>query len=198
MRQLDDTDQEIIRLLVEDARRPYNEIAETVGLSPPTVSDRVERLQEIGIIRRFTADLNHGLLIDGLSLLVTVNAKPGRVDEIKRSFGSFDGVEHVFVTADAHIVCKANLHEQAVEALLSDAIEDDAVRDYDVQLLVDEEWNPQPGTIEFAPDCVECGNTVTNEGESTRIDGELYHFCCSSCKAQFTERYERLQEGAAD
>jgi len=198
MRQLDDTDQEIIRLLVEDARRPYNEIAETVGLSPPTVSDRVERLQEIGIIRRFTADLNHGLLIDGLSLLVTVNAKPGHVDEIKRSFGSFDGVEHVFVTADAHIVCKANLHEQAVEALLSDAIEDDAVRDYDVQLLVDEEWNPQPGTIEFAPDCVECGNTVTNEGESTRIDGELYHFCCSSCKAQFTERYERLQEGAAD
>ncbi|WP_231186884.1 AsnC family transcriptional regulator [Haladaptatus sp. DYF46] len=198
MRQLDDTDREIIRLLVEDARRPYNEIAETVGLSPPTVSDRVERLQEIGIIRRFTADLNHGLLIDGLSLLVTVNAKPGHVDAIKRSFGSFDGVEHVFVTADAHIVCKANLHEQAVEALLSDAIEDDAVRDYDVQLLVDEEWNPQPGTIDFAPDCVECGNTVTNEGESTRIDGELYHFCCSSCKGQFAERYERLQEGAAD
>lgn len=198
MRQLDDTDREIIRLLVEDARRPYNEIAETVGLSPPTVSDRVERLREIGIIRRFTADLDQGILIDGLSLLVTVNAKPGHVDAIKDSLGSFDGVEHVFVTADAHIVCKANLHEHAVEALLSDAIEEDAVRDYDVQLLVDEEWNPQPGTIEFAPDCVECGNTVTNEGESTRIDGELYHFCCSSCKGQFAERYERLQEGAAD
>lgn len=198
MRQLDDTDQEIIRLLVEDARRPYNEIAETVGLSPPTVSDRVERLQEIGIIRRFTADLNQEILIDGLSLLVTVNAKPGHVDGIKGSLASFDGVEHIFVTADAHIVCKANLHERAVETLLSDAIEEDAVRDYDVQLLVDEEWNPQPGTIDFAPDCVECGNTVTSEGESTRIEGELYHFCCPSCKSQFAERYERLQEGIAN
>ncbi len=195
MRQLDDTDREIIRLLVEDARRPYNEIAETVGLSPPTVSDRVERLQELGVIRRFTLDLNNDLLLDGLSLLLTVNAKPGYVDDIRESLASFDGVEHVFVTADAHIVCKANLHEQAVETLLSDAIGEEAVREYDVQLLIDDEWNPEPGTIEFAPDCVECGNTVTDEGESTRIDGELYHFCCSSCKGQFADRYERLQEG---
>ncbi|MGA9399219.1 AsnC family transcriptional regulator [Haladaptatus sp.] len=198
MRQLDDTDREIIRLLVEDARRPYNEIADTVGLSPPTVSDRVDRLQEIGIIRRFTTDLDQGILIDGLALLITINAKPGHVDAIKGSLGSFDGVEHIFVTADSHVVCKANLHERAVETLLSDAVEGEAVRDYDVQLLVDEEWNPQPGTIEFAPDCVECGNTVTNEGESTRIEDELYHFCCSSCKSQFAERYERLQEGVAD
>ncbi|SIR80053.1 DNA-binding transcriptional regulator, Lrp family [Haladaptatus litoreus] len=198
MRQLDDTDREIIRLLVEDARRPYNEIAETVGLSPPTVSDRVERLQEIGVIRRFTADLNHDILSDGLSLLVTVNAKPGHVGDIRESLASFDGVEHVFVTADAHIVCKANLQEQAIETLLSNAIGEEAVREYDVQLLVDDEWNPQPGTIEFAPDCVECGNTVTEEGESTRIEGELYHFCCSSCKAQFADRYERLQEGATN
>ncbi|WP_227356924.1 AsnC family transcriptional regulator [Haladaptatus salinisoli] len=198
MRQIDDTDREIIRLLVEDARRPYNEIAETVGLSPPTVSDRVERLQELGVIRRFTVDLDHDILTDGLSLLVTVNAKPGRVDEVKESLASFEGVEHVFVTADAHLVCKTNLRERAVETLLSDAIGEDAVLEYDVQLLVDDEWNPQPGTIEFVPDCVECGNTVTSEGESTRIEGELYHFCCPSCRSQFADRYERLQEGVAN
>ncbi|WP_458207627.1 AsnC family transcriptional regulator [Haladaptatus sp. NG-SE-30] len=198
MRQLDDTDREIIRLLVEDARRPYNEIADTVGLSPPTVSDRVERLQDLGIIRRFTVDLDHELLTDGLALLVTVNARPGHVDEVRRSLAAFEGVEHIFVTADAHIVCKTNLREQAVELLLSDAIGEDAVFEYDVQLLVDDEWNPQPGTIDFAPDCVECGNTVTNEGESTHIEDELYHFCCSSCKSRFTDRYERLQEGAAN
>ncbi|WP_458187697.1 AsnC family transcriptional regulator [Haladaptatus sp. NG-WS-4] len=198
MRQLDDTDREIIRLLVEDARRPYNEIAETVGLSPPTVSDRVERLQELGVIRRFTVDLDHELLTDGLSLLVTINARPGHVDEVRESLTTFEGVEHVFVTADAHLVCKTNLGEQAVEVLLSDAIGEDAVLEYDVQLLVDDEWNPQPGIIDFAPDCVECGNTVTEEGESTRIDGELYHFCCSSCSSRFADRYERLQEEATN
>jgi len=196
MRELDDTDREIIRLLVEDARRPYNEIADQVGLSPPTVSDRVDRLKELGVIEQFTADLNYELLSDGLSLLVTVHARPGSVDAVRSALSSFDGVEHVFVTADAHVVCKANLRERDVESLLADAIGEDAVEEYDVQLLVDSTWNPQPGDIDFAPECVECDNTVTSEGESTRIDGELYHFCCSSCKSQFVDRYERLQEGA--
>ncbi|RBI62530.1 ArsR family transcriptional regulator [halophilic archaeon] len=196
MRKLDDTDRKIIRLLVADARRPYNEIADQVGLSPPTVSDRVDRLAEMGVIRRFTADLDYEMLSDGLSLLVTVHARPGHVEEVRTALESFDGVEHVFVTADAHVVCKANLREHDVETLLADAIGEDAVEEYDVQLLVDSTWNPQPGDIDFSPECVECGNTVTTEGESTRIDDELYHFCCSSCKSQFTERYERLQEGA--
>jgi DNA-binding Lrp family transcriptional regulator len=47
MRDLDETDLEILQLLLSDARRPYSDIAETVGLSAPAVSDRVSRLREI-------------------------------------------------------------------------------------------------------------------------------------------------------
>lgn len=54
----DDTDLEILRLLAEDARRPYCEIAEQVNLSARAVSARVEKLSERGIIRRFTLDIN--------------------------------------------------------------------------------------------------------------------------------------------
>jgi len=45
MRDLDDTDLEILSLLAEDARRPFSEIGERVGLSGPAVSDRVTRLR---------------------------------------------------------------------------------------------------------------------------------------------------------
>ncbi|MFC6725497.1 Lrp/AsnC family transcriptional regulator, partial [Halobium palmae] len=58
MRDLDDTDREILRLLLANARRPYSDIAEHVGLSAPAVSDRVERLQELGVVRGFTLDLD--------------------------------------------------------------------------------------------------------------------------------------------
>ena len=57
-RDLDKIDLEIVRLLSEDARRPFSDIAEHVGLSPPAVSDRVDRLQEQGIIRQFTVDID--------------------------------------------------------------------------------------------------------------------------------------------
>jgi len=49
--------------------------------------------------------------------------------------------------------------------------------------------------VEFALTCAECSNTVDSEGETARIDGEVYHFCCPSCLSQFRERYQRLEEG---
>ena len=55
---IDDVDYEILELLMENARHPYREIAKQVDRSPPTVSDRVERLQELGIIERFTLDVD--------------------------------------------------------------------------------------------------------------------------------------------
>ncbi|MFW9897741.1 MAG: Lrp/AsnC family transcriptional regulator [Candidatus Thorarchaeota archaeon] len=54
MKNLDDKDKKIIEMLLEDARRPYREIADEVGLSESTVRKRVVRLQEGGIIEKFT------------------------------------------------------------------------------------------------------------------------------------------------
>lgn len=54
MKNLDDKDKKIIEMLLEDARRPYREIADEIGLSESTVRKRVVRLQEGGIIEKFT------------------------------------------------------------------------------------------------------------------------------------------------
>lgn len=50
MPELDDTDCEIIHYLQQDSRMPFSEIADRIGLSPPTISQRVERLHERGLI----------------------------------------------------------------------------------------------------------------------------------------------------
>jgi len=65
MRTLDETDREIIRLLLADARRPYSDIAERVDLSAPAVSDRVDRLREVGVIQGFTLRIDGDALSDG-------------------------------------------------------------------------------------------------------------------------------------
>jgi len=195
MRELDETDLEILRLLVEDARRPYSEIAEAVELSPPTVSDRVDRLREVGVINRFTVDVDRSLMSSGASVLVDLHVRPGHIEEVRDSLSNLAGVEHVFRTADSHLVFKANLRERQLERGLADVV-DEHVADYEVRLLTDSSWEPNPGGVEFALECDECGNTVTSEGVSERIDGELYQFCCTSCQARFEERYERFSESA--
>jgi len=54
MKNLDEKDKKIIEMLFENSRRPYHEIADKVGLSESTVRKRVIKLQEGGIIEKFT------------------------------------------------------------------------------------------------------------------------------------------------
>ena len=51
----DETDRQIVALLVEDARRSFHDIGEHVGLSAPAVKRRVDRLEETGVIRGYSA-----------------------------------------------------------------------------------------------------------------------------------------------
>jgi DNA-binding Lrp family transcriptional regulator len=54
MKNLDEKDKKIIEMLFENSRRPYHEIAAEVGLSESTVRKRVIKLQDGGIIEKFT------------------------------------------------------------------------------------------------------------------------------------------------
>jgi DNA-binding Lrp family transcriptional regulator len=198
---LDDTDLEILELLMADARRPWSDIAEQVDLSPPAVADRVDRLQEAGVLRRFTLDLDRSQLRGGVPVLVTlqIDGSDG-VDSVRGALRSDDAVEHVFTTAEGNLVCVARVPDGDVPAWL-DGLDvpdgaDASITDYAVDLLTDAEWTPSLGGTEFAIECAECGNTVTSEGETARFDGDLYHFCCGSCEARFGDRYDRMADAA--
>lgn len=196
MAQLDETDLAILSLLVENARLPYSEIGEDVGLSGPAVSDRVTRLQEAGVINHFTVDINRSQLRAGVPVLVRVDLRPGTQTELRERLRDADGVEHVFVTADGEVQFYARAEAENVRGWIESLLDDIEFRDYSVTLVDDVEWTPSIEGVEFALTCAECSNTVDNEGETTRIDGEVYHFCCSSCLSRFEERYRRLEDAA--
>ncbi len=196
MRGLDETDEQILTQLLEDSRKPYSEIAEEVGLSPPAVSDRIERLTEIGLIERFTVDLNRELLREGKSVLLTIDGKPGCGEQLADQLRELEAVEHVFRTVDETLVCTLVAEPAEIDVILQAAVTLEDVRQYDVQVLAESAWTPALDDAALAPECVECGNTVTTEGEQERIDGTLYHFCCGSCQASFREQYEQFRQGA--
>ncbi|WP_458186595.1 AsnC family transcriptional regulator [Haladaptatus sp. NG-WS-4] len=198
MRDLDETDLEILQLLTANARRPYSDIADVVGLSAPAVSDRVARLQEMGIINRFTLDVDRSQLRAGIPVLITLDIAstgPG-VPSVKEHLLNDSAVEHVFTTAEADLVVFARVPDNDIASWLTDTLDEGAFDDFGVTLLAGADWSPDLGGTEFALTCAQCGNTVDSEGTATRIDGELYQFCCPSCEARFEEKYEQLQQGA--
>ena len=195
MASLDETDVRILELLVADARRPYSDIADEVGLSPPAVSDRIDRLEESGVIRRFTADVDRSQLRAGVPVLVTLDPPADAVDEVRDDVVAAAAVEHAFVTAAGDVVFHARLRADAVREQLGELVDLSRVDDHEVRVVSDVEWNPSVGGAEFALSCAECGNTVTSEGRSERFGGDQYHFCCPSCLAQFRDRYEAFDAG---
>ena len=208
MTELDETDREILTLLGEDARRPYSEIGDVVGLSGPAVSDRVKRLQEAGIVTRFTVEVDRSQLRDGVPVLVQLSVPSGSTDAVRDRIAARDAVEHVLVSADGDVWFTARTRaghvHQWIDHLRDALLESGALADganpadveHAVTLLDGIEWTPSLDGVEFALTCAECSNTVDSEGASTRIDGELYHFCCPSCQSRFEERYERFDADA--
>lgn len=198
MRTLDETDARILSLLAENARQPYSEIADQVDLSPPAVSDRIDRLQESGVIRRFTLDIDRSELRSGVPVLVELSLSPGALDDARSSIRSAEAVEHVFTTAGNDILFSAHLEPSSVRETVLELVDNDHIREYDVRLLSETEWMPSTSMdgTEFALTCAECGNTVTDEGSVTRLDGTVYHFCCPSCESRFTDTYEDIRQAA--
>ena len=191
MRGLDDIDVEILGLLVEDGRRPYREIADEVGLSAPAVSDRVTRLRDQGVIRRFTVALDREQLREGTPVLVSLRVDPTNLETIRQTLRDHEAVEHVFVTVESRLIVQANAPSNVREWLLS-LVDPEDLEAVEVDLLSDAEWTPTVGATEFALTCDECGNQVTSEGVTARFDGEIKQFCCPSCEARYRETYEEF------
>jgi DNA-binding Lrp family transcriptional regulator len=196
MVELDDTDLNILQLLAEDSRRPYSEIADKVGVSPPTVSDRVDRLEEVGVVEQFTLDIDRSALSDGVRVLVDLHLRPGVEMDVMNQLASFECMEHVFATADAHVVAKATVEESEIHSVLTDAVDCQQIVEYDVRLLVRSAWQPQVDGPDVGETCEECGSNVSGDAETAKIDGQMRHFCSSSCRTSYEEHLETIKQSA--
>jgi Lrp/AsnC family leucine-responsive transcriptional regulator len=69
---LDDIDHRILGVLAEDGRIPYQTLGERVHLSANAARDRVRRLMRLGVIRRFTIDIDQSTLGRDLEAVIDV------------------------------------------------------------------------------------------------------------------------------
>ena len=69
---LDQVDRDILAMLQQDGRASASYIAQEIGMSIPAVTDRIKKLQESGVIRGFTALLDHRKMGRDVSAFITV------------------------------------------------------------------------------------------------------------------------------
>lgn len=79
---LDRIDAAIIQELCADARIARAELARRVGLSAPSVGERVRRLEDTGVITGYGAQIDPARLGYGLTILIRARPLPGQMNNM--------------------------------------------------------------------------------------------------------------------
>jgi DNA-binding Lrp family transcriptional regulator len=93
---MDETDVKILKNLLSDARMSYRKVAEEIGVSPPTVLARVEKLESDGIIRSYSTLLDHEKLGYDLTAIIEITATKGKIVDLERQIAKFPNVCAVY------------------------------------------------------------------------------------------------------
>ena len=98
--QVDAVDVAIITALQEDGRRPYTEIARSVGVAEGTVRQRVARLQRLGVVQ-IVAVINPSRL--GMRrLVIGVQVRGRAVSAVEERIRDFPEVDYVAVSTGGY------------------------------------------------------------------------------------------------
>lgn len=79
---IDEIDARILKRLAEDARISHAELARQVGLSAPSVSERVKRLEDVGVIEGYGARINPQKLGRPLAAWLRIRPVPGQLRQV--------------------------------------------------------------------------------------------------------------------
>ncbi|GAB3082068.1 MULTISPECIES: Lrp/AsnC family transcriptional regulator [unclassified Phycicoccus] len=96
---MEDLDRRIVALLRSDGRMSYTDLGKAMGLSTSAVHQRVRRLEERGVIKGYTAIVDHTALDLPLTAFISISpldpAAPDDIPDRLRDIGELEACHSV-------------------------------------------------------------------------------------------------------
>ena len=115
---LDVTDYKILAALQEDSRQTYTAIGKHLGIAHSTVYDRIKRMEQNGIIKKYTA------LIDtekagakNIIAMVTIYTDPKESEKVAEALASAPQVLEVYMSLSEELQIIAKVTAESQESL---------------------------------------------------------------------------------
>lgn len=121
---IDATDGAILRALSADGRVTMADLARAVGLSAPSVTERVRRLEEAGIVRGYGARIDPAALGLKLAAYIRIRPMPGQLRKVAEVLAGLPAVvECDRVTGEDCFIAKAHVRSvEELEAVIDEII----------------------------------------------------------------------------
>ena len=109
---LDEIDVMILSQLQNDSRLSIRELSKRINLSPPSVTERVRRLEDIGIIERYTIKINKKKLGFPIDCIIKVTMKNGEYERFKTFIKDFPKSEWCYrIAGDGCFLVKLSISD---------------------------------------------------------------------------------------
>jgi len=110
---LDDLDWRILQLLQENAKLTYTEIGNKLDVAHSTVYDRIQRMEDHGIIKKYKAVVNlEKAGVQHITALMTIHTEPKESEHIAGKLAEFQEVLEVSSSFSEELVISAKVVAQ--------------------------------------------------------------------------------------
>lgn len=110
---VDETAQRVLEQLLRDSRQSFREVARKIGISSGTVANRVKELEEDGIIKRYTTQLDYEKLGYELTAITEIIVSEGMMIEVGNEISKIKDTIGVYnVTGDSDILVIAKFRSR--------------------------------------------------------------------------------------
>ncbi|MBQ3102769.1 MAG: Lrp/AsnC family transcriptional regulator [Oscillospiraceae bacterium] len=97
---LDQTDMQLLQLLMEDSKTPYAELGRQLNLSRAAITKRVNALIEKGVIERFTVYINPRRVKRDITTLFELTTMPAHTQQIMDELSKQSEIGEIYMTGD--------------------------------------------------------------------------------------------------
>ena len=99
--QLDDTDRRLLAVLLEDARISQRGLAQRIGVAQGTITNRLRRLEELGVIKGYTVLLEPESIGWTMTVITGLRIEKGSMINVQQNIAADPRVFAVYdVTGD--------------------------------------------------------------------------------------------------
>ncbi|MBW6517364.1 MAG: AsnC family transcriptional regulator [ANME-2 cluster archaeon] len=197
MAELDELDIKILTLLQEEGRQSFREVAKKTHTSVPTIGSRVERMQQLGIIRRFTIDIDQEKIEGYQSAVLIIDVKPSESQAIVSRLSEMDEVVEISVSSDSDFGIIAKVVGSADDVMrIQNSLTEPGINKARAILIRDvikkDATNMAASLIKMS--CSYCSKEMAEGAVKSKIDDKNYYFCCNTCKSAFMDKYQGFKK----
>lgn len=193
---IDEVNATIIRVLQKDSRTSLKEISIMAGISVPTVRSRIRRLEDLGVIKRFTVAIDSQKLVGGIVAFIHLDVKLPNLRAVGESLSQMEEVIETYLTTGEYdVVAKICVSDmRSLEEFITHKLSKIPGVEHAHSSIIVETLKEVYGPVlrpEFGIrlSCHYCKREIAKDPIRKTINERVYYFCCNTCASTYQEKF---------